>query len=200
MKLTHIFIFIVVLLVTSAAFSGVSHLTQMNLQKEVEEKTEKLQEAEEQAEILRDDLKEQTGSEIKNTVMRTCKIKDCVLYGGIEGSNPVGFGTLEGFYRQVENTAWGETKKCNVLVLTGGSEKLRQGYSDLIDYGNTVNSKDSTGNTQVNISIAHLSQRDQRIILNATAKNPAKIFVHAPEQVGRGAPVCFSFFEILEVL
>lgn len=136
-----------------------------------------------------------------NLVDGTCSGSLCLFENVYDNghSNILGITTIRGHYAQKEKSAWGETKTCDTLVFSGGRPEFYDRFSDMVDQGNTVNSKDDDGNLMLNLSLELLSASDQQKITSSTKDNPVDltVFLHLPKETG--APACFSFFNILQV-
>jgi hypothetical protein len=108
--------------------------------------------------------------------------------------------SLVGYYLSVEQEAWGETAVCDRLVVIDGSQDLIQEFLDLIDSGNSINSKNSLNQPEVNIDLSVVSPRDVEAIKASTVDQPIQLIVSKPPPGGYGAPVCSSLIEINDVV
>ncbi len=154
-----------------------------------------------QATRLRERLRvEDVPAALIGTLVNGCKQEDCLFrLGDGHNSYVVGTGVLTGFYRPVERSAWGETKDCDTLVITGGTPEIRRNYSSYLERGNSINSLDAAERIQANLDLATLTEAEQKRILDSSLDAPVELSVFVPLPGGKDAAVCHSMIEILSV-
>lgn len=131
-----------------------------------------------------------------------CSTEECLFkteYAG-EGNYPVGIATIIGYYTQVERFSFGDTKEtCDSLVIVSGSRGIIESVLALVDSGNSVYSKNESNQPVINLDLNVLDEVETRQILNSTIDGPVELIVLAGVPGHRGAPICFTRFEILKV-
>lgn len=206
-------IIVIVVLTALIVGGGVyfwQNLTKQNLLNKIDDLENQLSEAQETQNNLEEEIsklpvrEEATGFRLINN---RCSQEECLfdlsdVYREIHASMPLevlGIATIKGYYMQIKRSAWGTEEDCDDFVITGGSEKLSQSFIDLIDGGNTVNSKNELNQSVINLYLDVLSEADQQKIKASTIDNQIEIVVLSPTRAGMGAPACYSFVEILKV-
>lgn len=92
-----------------------------------------------------------------------------------------------------------ELHVCDAFVVLDGPDDLVEKYMGMIEYGNTVQMKDSEGRLMLNIPLDALESESRRqAILSSTESNPTEIALREKDPEGKDAPPCFSFFEFAE--
>ncbi len=132
----------------------------------------------------------------------SCSLEQCLVRSAKTTASTTefwGLAQIEGYYQSIEREAWGETKKCDSFVVTGGSQVFRDFMQNLVKIGNTVNLLDENKNVVINIDVSKLSQIDKTKILNSKESKFVKLSILKPTLEAHGAPVCYSFVEILNV-
>ncbi len=113
---------------------------------------------------------------------------------------PPGTYSLVGYYVAVEETAWDESRVCDNFVVVDGSQDLIREFLDLIDGGNSVNTKNSLNQPEISLDLGGLSPSDTEQIKTSTADQPIQLIVSRVTPRGVGALVCYSMVEIIDVV
>lgn len=206
------------LLIAIALFStGYLYSENMQLQQEINQNKNKLQTSSEMAEDLKSELEKQKQENnnlqievTKNNnkpflINNRCTYSECLFdYQPVdkEGdiTNIVGTGLIKGYYTQTEREIFGETYQCDTLVVTDGSEGLRNHLLSLVNNGNTVNITNAQGQLTVNLNLDNATSIEKETIVRSTEKEPIELLVMRPgPPPGRGAAPCESLINILEL-
>jgi len=152
----------------------------------------------EENQSLKDQLKEYTNSAVNTAELNdsVCSQDQCMF---TTENSQYGLASIQGYYIEEEKTAWEVTEKCDVFVITGGSELLIKYFVDLVNSGNSVNSLNKSGQPVINLSLNGL---EDNIINKVKSSGPDKnvdLLVLLPKRLEMEAPVCYSFVEILRV-
>ena len=86
---------------------------------------------------------------------------------------------------------------CDTLIVNGGNEMLIKHLLEEVNQGNTINKIDEKNNLIVTLSLANIDPTDKNIIQSSSLGNPVELEVIRIVEGGRGAPVCYSFIEII---
>lgn len=139
---------------------------------------------------------------IYESVSGDCSKEECLFgteFAG-EGNYPVGVATIEGYYVQVERVGFGDIREvCDSFVIVGGSQGIIGSVLNLVDYGNTVYSKNELNQPVINLDLDALDELDASKILASVQKEPIELIVLAHAARHMGASTCYTRFEILKV-
>jgi hypothetical protein len=109
---------------------------------------------------------------------------------------------FSGYYVKRENV-YGEENTgpftCDSFVVLNGDEALTKYFKDMVEKGNTVNALDGNKNLRINLDLNLASSTDKVKIINSTKEKPVTLTLKKKVEPGKGAPACYSFFNILEV-
>lgn len=124
-----------------------------------------------------------------------CTQEDCLYtYDGYYQ----GFARLQGYHQKYETTYYGEPVTCDVLVTTGGNEKLVTEFRERVESGNGINAI-VDDQLLVKINLSDLSPSEKSLLENSSESNQVELGVLKEVSTGSDAPVCFSFVDIVHV-
>lgn len=110
-------------------------------------------------------------------------------------------GDFTGYYIKRENI-YGEENTgpytCDSFVATKGDKIITDYFKNIWQNGNTVNNF-SSGDFEFNLDLSKMSSVDKNKIINSTPNSPISLTLKKKVEPGKGAPPCYSFFEILSV-
>ncbi len=109
--------------------------------------------------------------------------------------------TFSGYYTSFVSTNMDEEKHtCDAFVVLGGDKKIIDEYKQLVDEGNSVDRKDTSGNLLITLKLDQTDLISQNIIKNSNINNPVSVVL---KEIVFGMPTdlpeCGSFFNILSV-
>jgi len=105
---------------------------------------------------------------------------------------------LFGYYVKVERTGWGGVT-CDALVVTGGSHRLIRYFLDLVNRGNTVNSKNDLNQPVINLDLVKLEEKVREYLVSSSREHPAQLLVRQKPESAKDAPSCYSFVELIQI-
>lgn len=118
--------------------------------------------------------------------------EDCVMQG-----------TLHGYYYsyiQTDDGAPPNSERCDAFVVQGGDLdgiRLNNYFLGSVNAGNTVNRKTSGGDLILNISTTSLHIMEQ--LKSSSMSNPVDLVVKKRISGDTGAPLCYSFVDIIGI-
>lgn len=149
----------------------------------------------EQSEYL-NELEEKV-SKLQQLQNTPCTITECL--SGTANEEIYGTATVQGYYTKSNHTAWGESEMCDEIVVIGGSSKMKDYFKNLVGKGNAINRINEEGFPVININLSNLDSSQQNILTKSTATKPVSIVTFIGKVSGSGAPVCYSFVDLLKV-
>lgn len=129
-----------------------------------------------------------------------CTDAECLFHSESTGKF-IGNTSFWGYYSKTTREGWsGEPVECDSFTITSGrSNEIIQSYVDGVNKGNTVNSLDDQNQPIVNLQLSNLSSGDLQRLKNSNTDSKVRLDVFLPNNHGRGAPACFSYFQIKKV-
>lgn len=121
------------------------------------------------------------------------------LFNKNSSDYPVGIATIEGYYVQIEKTTIEETGIVDCFTITGGSSELIRAYINIIEKGNTINSKNIHNQLIINLDFSSLSKYEIDKIKSSSLDNKIELIVFNKTPRGRGVSIKYSTVEILKV-
>jgi hypothetical protein len=131
----------------------------------------------------------------------SCNEKECLFKSGndIEIIS-LGVVTITGYYQQIEEEFENQQKvTCDYFVVVAGSQKFQRELFALIDYGNTVNRRNESGQLVVGISLRALNPTERDKVLGSTSEHPVSLVVLSPTPPASMGDYCLTFVNILKV-
>ncbi len=108
--------------------------------------------------------------------------------------------TISGYFTQYKGNAWGETKECNALIVLSNTE-LTNEYIENIEQGNGVNRLTPDGKLILNLDFEKIPKTNGEKIIVSTENNPVSLTIEEKIVTADfGAPVCYSFVDVVDVL
>jgi len=105
------------------------------------------------------------------------------------------FGILKGYYAKVERSAFENTGECDVFVVPENTSEPADFLARWEEDMNLI-SIDSEGRAVINIDLEGIMENARERIMETSPENTIELIVTKPEQLGMGAPLCFSLIEI----
>ncbi len=88
---------------------------------------------------------------------------------------------------------------CDEFVILKGDSTITDYFKAMVEYGNSINRIDENGNLILAISLENISSEINTRVKRSTEVHPVQLTLKKKVQSGRGAPECYSFFDILSV-
>lgn len=112
----------------------------------------------------------------------------------------VGVATFNGYYTRVEKFGFGQQSAvCDSFVVVRGPSELIRLTLAQVDAGNGINSKNAANQPVVSINLGALTALEANQVRASTARDPVALIVVARSPQPRGAPLCYSQFDIMRV-
>ncbi len=112
----------------------------------------------------------------------------------------VGVATLNGYYTRVEKFGFGQQSAvCDSFVIVRGPSELIRLTLAQVDAGNGINSKNAANQPVVSINLDALTALEANLVRASTTRDPVALIVVARSPQPRGAPLCYSQFDIVRV-
>ncbi len=131
-------------------------------------------------------------------VDRKASLEQCLVNNNLS-DYPVGIATIEGYYSQVEKSAWEETKFVDCFTITGGSSEMIRSYLSVIGKGNTVSFKNSQDQPVINLDFSNLNSNEIELIKSSESNNTIELIVFRKKPTDSGVAVDYSTIVILRI-
>lgn len=144
------------------------------------------------------DLEEKLGYEIVN---ERCDSTECFL---ANDSKYVGLARLQGYYKKERREAFpsieeGGQAECDSFVVTGGSKYMIDNFVELVEAGNTVNSRNALGQPVINLDLGSIQAVEKERIVNSNENNHLSLVVFRPYVGDHGVGSCYNMVDIIKV-
>ena len=126
-----------------------------------------------------------------------CTLDECLT--SISNDDIYGTANISGYYVSSIKKVFDKKSTCDEFVITGGSLRLKEYFSDLVKAGNTVNRLDAEDKPVININLSNLTVAERGRLIRSTVNHSVAITVLKRTEAGAEASTCFSFVDILRV-
>jgi hypothetical protein len=110
-----------------------------------------------------------------------------------------GVANITGYYTQVEDSAWEETRVCDSFVVITGSVPFIKSMVARVEAGNSIYKIDELGRLIVHLDINELSEAELQMLMSSNAQSLAELIVFIPMARGRSVDACYSPLQIIGV-
>jgi cell division protein FtsL len=197
-----VMLLVIITIIIAASVTGISMYLWQNSkinvyqQKHQQENTQlqnQVSQLQSEKEIL-ENQKSETNNISSSTyrlVNNDCSVDTC-LFDIASNNYPIGTTAITGYYTSVERNAWekDETQTCDSFTITQGPEELIRRIVNLVDNGNTINSKNELNQPIINLGFELLSPTEKQEILNSTNNNQIELLVLTESPVEYGVSTC----------